>query len=186
MGTSRNSPHRLLWVGGLILAALLTPSPGPAQDLKTTSLLVTIPRLSELSISGDVSGLLSLSVDSGESAYDAGFVESAADAVTLTLNTNDAWDLSARLAGDWTCPGTYDKDETDLLVRITNTPTGTIQSGASDYITLGTSDTMILTHASSVTGNEVDIQTKVLLDWGNDVPGAYEITLTYTLVTHVP
>lgn len=186
MGTRNAKGLRALRVAGLILGALITPGPGPAQDIETSSFLLEIPRLAELSISGDVSGLLSFALGAGASAYDAGFIESAADAVTLTINTNDSWDLSARLTGPWICPGAREKPETDLLIRISNTPAGTIQSGASEYITLDTNDTMLLSHGSSVSDNEVHIQSRVLLSWEDDVPGTYEITITYTLVNHVP
>lgn len=186
MGTRTTQSLFIARVAALLLALLLTPGHGPAQNIETSSFLLEIPRLAELNISGDLSGLLSFSVGAGASAYDAGFVESAADAVKLTISTNDAWDLSARLAGSWICPGVYEKPDTDLLVRITNTPTGTIQGGASSYITLDTADTMILSHDSSVSENEVHIQSRVLLSWEDDIPGTYEITVTYTLVTHVP
>ncbi len=187
MGTGRAQSLSMARVACLLLALLLiTPDPGPARNIETSSFLLEIPRLAQLDISGDVSGLLSLNVGAGASAYDAGFVESAADAVVLTINTNDAWDLSARLAGAWVCPGAYEKPETDLMVRISNSPTGTIENGASGYITLDTVDTMILSHDSSVSDNEVHIQSRVLLSWEDDIPGTYEITVTYTLVTHVP
>ena len=37
-----------------------------------------------------------------------------------------------------------------------------------------------------VSDNQVDIQNKVLLDWTQDIPGAYSITLVYTMETHTP
>ena len=43
-----------------------------------------------------------------------------------------------------------------------------------------------LSHDGAVAANEVDIQSQVLLDWTRDLPGAYSITVTYTLVVHVP
>jgi hypothetical protein len=170
-----------------VTALMLCVSPVHAQIVRTTFVVVTVPRLSQLVPSGDVSGLLTLTVDSSaETAYDFGYAESAPDATVLTLSTNDRWDLSARRAGAWTCPGTYDKSESDLFIRITNTPTGTVQNGANSYINLAETDTPILSHDTSVSGNVVQLQTKVLLDWTKDVPGAYSVTLTYTLVTHVP
>lgn len=177
-----------LAAAALALLALLAPiHPAGAQAGGSAFAELRIPRLAQLVISGDVSGLLTLAQDgSAETAYDAGAVASAADATLLTIDGNDAWDLSAKLAGDWTCPGAYDKAETDLRIRITNSPTGTIQNGADSYITLSGTDTEILSHSGAVTGNEVDIQTQVLLDWAQDVPGAYSITVTYTLVVHVP
>jgi hypothetical protein len=146
-----------------------------------------MPRMALLTIGGDVSGLLTLTPDGGgESAYEQGHASSADDATVLTINVTEAWDLTARLAGDWSCPPGYDKDEDDLKIRISNSPTGTIQNGADDFISLDTSDTSILSDDSGGGPNAVDIQTKVLLDWTRDVPGSYSITVTYTLLGHLP
>ena len=169
------------------LLVALPPALSPADEYELITGLFTVTSMSQLDISGDVSNLLTLGQDgSGESAFDVTYVESDADATRLTINTNDVWDLSAKLAGTWSCPGAYDKDENDLFIRITNTPTGTIQNGADSYINLDVTDTEILNHDSAVSANVVDIQTKVLVDWTKDIPGAYSLTITYTLVTHVP
>jgi hypothetical protein len=158
-----------------------------AQQTGTIFAHLRIPRLAQLTIGGDISGMLTLAQDgSGEIAFENGSAESAADATTLTIDGNAPWDLSAKLAGNWTCPGAYDKAETDLKIRITNTPTGTIQNGADSYISLLGADTEILSHDDAVAENDIDIQTQVLLDWTTDIPGAYSITVTYTLVVHVP
>jgi hypothetical protein len=170
-----------------ILAVVLPWGSTPADEIQTSSIGVPIPQLATLQISGDVSGLLSLAGDgSGESTFDAGAIESAADATELTLSTNDTWDLSVKRNGDWTSPAGYDKAESDLLIRIANSPTGTIQNGAEAYLSPATTDTEILSHGSAVADDVVQIQTKVLLDWTRDVPGVYDVSLTYTLVTHLP
>ncbi len=172
---------------GIALAAFLPAATAAPEEYRTSSLGVAVPRLATLQISGDVSGLLSLTSDgSGESTFDAGQVESATGATELTLNTNDTWDLSVKRSGVWTSPAGYDKAESDLLIRITNSPTGTIQNSADQYLSPGTTDTQILSHTGAVSDNLVQIQTKVLLDWANDVPGVYDVSLTYTLVTHLP
>jgi hypothetical protein len=173
-----------LWPVVLLLAAA---APGRTAEIQTTFNRLEVPRLSLLSISGDVSGLLTLTQDgAGESDFDSGRIESASDQTILTITTNDEWDLSARLAGAWTCPGSYDKDEDDLFIRITNTPTGTILNGADSYINLALTDMQVLSHTGAVTDNAVNIQTRVLLDWTQDIPGAYSITVTYTLAVHLP
>jgi hypothetical protein len=162
-------------------------APVCATEIETTFTHLAIPRLGILSIQGDVSQLLTFTQDgAGECAYDVGSIESNPSQTGLTVTANDTWDLSARLAGTWNCPGTYDKHETDLFIRITNTPTGTIQNGADAYITLTSTDTPILSHDTGVTDNQVDVQTKVLLDWVQDIPGDYSIPITYTLTVHVP
>lgn len=175
-------------IASSVAAAMLLATIAASAAERGTSLgTLSVPLLSVLSIAGDVSGLLTLTQDgSGETAFDVGNAESDPDATVLTLNTNDQWDLSAKLTSDWSCPGSYDKSETDLYVRITNSPTGTIQNNADSYINLQTLDTQILSHTEAVSNNIVNIQTKVLLDWQEDIPGAYSITLTYTLVTHLP
>jgi hypothetical protein len=181
-----NGRRRIAAAAAVAVLAFFAPA-SRAQNSGASHVLVNIPRLAQMVITGDVSNLLTMSIDgTGESAYDSGYLESAADGTVLTLSTNDRWDLSARLGDTWSCPGAYDKDENDLRIRIANTPTGTIQSGASSFITLSGSDTQILSHDAAVSGNAVDIQTEVLLDWTKDVPGTYGITVTYTLVTHLP
>ncbi|MCB9464911.1 MAG: hypothetical protein H6682_14560 [Candidatus Eisenbacteria bacterium] len=182
---------RCVWVCAAVLAAsFATPvvlGSARGESVQRGTVVFELPRLAQLQISGDLSGLLALDADgTGESSYDVGSVTSAVDANVLTVTATDAWDLSARLSGDWTCPGTYDRPETDLLIRVTNADVGTIENGASSFISLATTDTMILSDGSAVSGNAVDIQTRVLLDWESDVPGAYAISVTYTLVGHVP
>ncbi|MBN1825044.1 MAG: hypothetical protein JW958_02180 [Candidatus Eisenbacteria bacterium] len=145
----------------------------------------TIPELCQIGISGDVSGLLTLTQDgTGETAYDAGYVESAADAVTVRVDANKQWKLSVHYTGGgWSCPGSYDKDEADLDLRITNTPTGTIQNGADSYFSPTSSATEILSHTVGVQDNDVEVQVRVDLDWTADIPGAYSITTVYTMET---
>jgi hypothetical protein len=158
-----------------------------ADDVDTQNSTVggTIPELCQIGIAGDLSGLLTLTQDgTGETAYDAGYVESAANATVLTLDANKQWSLGVNYSGaGWTSPGTYDKDEDDLLIQITNTPTGTIQNSFDSYHTTSSSKTEMLDHTSGVSNNAVNIQTRVLLDWTQDIPGVYSITLVYTMET---
>ncbi|MEZ4652201.1 MAG: hypothetical protein R3E12_00955 [Candidatus Eisenbacteria bacterium] len=180
--------RRARWIAAACgLLSLLPSTPARAEVLARSTLFYTVPRLAQLQITGDVSQLLTLSADgSAEAAYEAGYIDSDPDATVLTLDTTEAWDLSARLSGDWVCPGTYDKDENDLRIRISNTPSGTIQNGADSYVTLGGVDLMILSDGAGTSNNTVDVQTQVSLDWAQDVPGAYSIGVTYTLVGHIP
>lgn len=158
-----------------------------ADDVDTQNSTVggTIPELCQIGIAGDLSGLLTLTQDgTGETAYDAGYVESTANATILTLDANKQWSLGVNYSGGgWTAPGAYDKDENDLLIQITNTPTGTIQNSYDSYQTTTSSKTAMLNHTSGVSNNAVNIQTRVLLDWTQDIPGAYSITLVYTMET---
>jgi opacity protein-like surface antigen len=161
-----------------------------ADDVDTRNSIVggTIPELCQIGIAGDLSGLLTLTQDgTGETSYDAGYVESADNATVLTLDANKEWSLGVNYSGTgWTCPGSYDKEESDLLIKITNTPTGAIQNGFDAYVSPTDSKVAMLAHTSGVADNTVDIKTKVLLDWTQDIPGAYSITLVYTMETVTP
>jgi hypothetical protein len=176
------------WVLGAFVLFCLAPTGWARADvLGRSTLFYRIPFLAQLEISGDVSDLLTLTADgTAESAYESGHVDSGTDATLLALNATDAWDLSARLDGDWVCPAGYDKQEGDLQIRITNVPAGTIQNGADAFVPLGDLDLMVLSDDAGAAGNLVEIQTRVLLDWSADVPGGYSIGVTYTLVNHVP
>ncbi len=171
----------ILFVGSPIARA------ADEQDTATSEVAGTIPELCQLVVSGvGTATLLTLAQDgSGESAYDAGFVESAANAIILTVDANKNWQLGAK-RNSWTCPGSYDKDEDDLTIQITNTPTGTIQNSFDSYQTLTTSNVVMISHTAGVSNNAVDMQVKVLLDWTTDIPGAYSITITWTMETVTP
>jgi len=157
------------------------------EVLARSTLFYQIPLLAQLQISGDVSQLLTLSSGgAAESAYETGHIDSDPAATVLTLNTTEAWDLSARLSGGWTCPAGYDKSEDDLRIRISNLPDGSIQNEADSFITLDVVDQVLLSGDAGTSDNVVDIQTQVLLDWSTDVPGSYSIGVTYTLVGHIP
>lgn len=171
-----------------LVAVLLMAAPAwAAEDVDTANATIggTIPELCQIGITNTgLTTLLTVTQDgTGETSYDAGFVESAADASVLTLDANKQWSLGVNYSGVWTCPGAYNKAETDLLIKISNTPTGTILNSYSTYQSPGATKTAILSHTAGVSNNAVNIQTKVLLDWTTDIPGAYSITLVYTMET---
>ena len=85
--------------------------------------------------------------------------------------------------GGWTCPGIYNKAESDLAVKITNSPTGTIQNSFDSYQSPTGANVTMLSHTAGVSNDAVNVQTRVNLDWTADIPGAYSITLTYTMET---
>ncbi|MBU1698613.1 MAG: hypothetical protein KJ970_06995 [Candidatus Eisenbacteria bacterium] len=178
--------RRLLFVCFVALSLSMTAVwAADESDTVNSTIGGTIPELCQISIAGDLTGLLTLTQDgTGESAYDAGYVESAADATILTLDANKQWQLGVNYNAVWTCPGTYDKDETDLLIQITNTPTGTIQNSYDSYVSPPAAKQAMLTHPTGVSNNSVEIQTRVLLDWTTDIPGVYSITLVYTMETN--
>ena len=144
-----------------------------------------MPELCQMAISGSgVASLLNLTQDgTGESAYDAGGAESAADAVIITLDANKKWQLGVNYSAVWTCPGSYNKAESDLTIKISNSPTGTIQNSFDSYVGVTGTKVVMLSHTAGVSDNVVNVQTKVLLDWTQDIPGTYSITLVYTMET---
>jgi hypothetical protein len=172
-------------VGGIAFSSIAFAA--DESDTATSEVGGTIPELCQIVVGGaGTAALLTLAQDgSGELAYDAGFVESDADAIILTIDANKNWQLGAK-RNTWTCPGAYDKDEDDLLIQITNAPTGTIQNSFDSYHTLTEVNEVMLDHATGVSDNTVDIQVKVLLDWTLDIPGVYSITITWTMETVTP
>ena len=58
-----------------------------------------------------------------------------------------------------------------------------MQNNYDSYQTTSNAKTAMLLHNAGVSDNEVDIQTRVLLDWEQDIPGVYSITLVYTMET---
>lgn len=176
----------ITWAFFMVALLLVPGAPRAADESDTQNSIVggTIPELCQIGIAGDLSTLLTLAQDgTGETAYDAGFVASAANATTLTLDANKKWQLSLRYNAVWTDPVGYDKAEADMKVQITNSPTGTIQNSADSYISATAGDVIILSHTAGVSNNSVEIQSRVDLDWTQDVPGTYSITLVYTMET---
>ncbi len=168
-----------------VLAVVLAGLPAWAEDVDTVDSTVggTIPALCQILIAGNLTGLLTLAQDgSGEAAYDDGYIESADAATVLTLDANKNWKLSVKYNGaGWTAPWT--KPTTDLKIKITAHDTGTIQNSFDGYVSPTDTNVEMLLHATGVSDNVVNIQTKVLLNWTADIPGEYAITLTYTMET---
>ncbi len=67
----------------LVVASILFPLSSTCDQLATTRTLVSVPKLSALTITGDMSNLLTLAQDgTGETAFDAGSTESTTNAVS--------------------------------------------------------------------------------------------------------
>jgi hypothetical protein len=171
---------------GLTAVLLMAGSAWAADESDTQNSTIggTIPELCQIGIAGNLTALLTLTQDgNGETDYDTGYVESTPNATILTLDANKTWALGVNYTGPWSCPGAYNKAETDLLIRVTNTPTGTIENSFDSYQSPGGAKATMLDHPTGVSNNLVNIQTRVLLDWTKDIPGAYSITLVYTMET---
>lgn len=176
--------RRLLLV--VVAVSMAAATAWAADDVDTQNAIVggTIPELCQIGIVGDLSGLLNLTQDgTGEIAYDAGLIASAADGTVLTLDANKKWSLGCKYNAEWTCPGAYNKAESDLKVQITNTPTGTIENSFDSYQSVTGANVVMLDHTAGVSNDVVNIQTEVLLDWTKDIPGSYSITIVYTMQT---
>lgn len=170
------------------VASLLIAMPAwAADDVDEVTSVVggTIPELCQIILSGTGNAaLMTVTQDgTGEPAYDAGYIESAADAVILTLDANMAWQLGCNYQAAWTDPAGYDKAEADLEVKITAKDTGTYANSFDSYQAVPAAKTAMLTHTAGVSNNVVNIQTRVLLDWTKDIPGVYSITVVYTMET---
>jgi hypothetical protein len=185
--SARSNPDLRRLSAGVAGILVLLALPVRAQHDAATTMLVSVPRLASLVVQGDVSSLLTLTAGGpGESTFDAGRVESAESATLLRISTNGPWDLSARLGAPWTCPGTYDKSEQDLFLRVTDRTDGEIQNGADSFVNLSGLDLVLVSNGSASAAATIGLQSGVLLDWTKDVPGNYSITVAYTLVTPLP
>ena len=179
----------------MLLAAVVAASPVFAlpADYEIENVVVggTIQPMTQLLISGagNLATMLNLNHDAeGEAAYDAGFITSALNATVLTIDSNTAWKLTVMQAGaGWADLSIYAKDNDDLLIKITNGPTGTDANGFKAAFRpvklLAGVETMLTDAANGVSNDIVHIQTKVMLDWVDDIPGLYSTTLVYTLAT---
>lgn len=169
------------------LVLLLVPAALAVDETDSVNATVggTIPELCQIVLSGaGVASLMTLTQDgTGETSYDQGYVESSTNATILTLDANKEWKLSVQYDTPWSCPGSYNKAETDLLIKISNSPTGTVLNSYGSYQSPVDADTDILSYTAGVSNNAVNVQTRVLLDWTRDIPGAYSITLIYTMQT---
>ena len=102
------------------------------SDTAETTLGGTIPELCQIAITnyGTCTNLLDLTVDvNAEGQYDQGYATSLGNATVMWCDSNKSAQVSVRRSADWSCPGAYDKDETDLLMRVSNaTGGGSIQN----------------------------------------------------------
>jgi hypothetical protein len=167
-----------------ILVVALPALAADESDTQNTTIGGTIPELCQIGISGNLAALLTLTQDgTGEPAYDAGYIESGVAGTVLTLDANKKWQLGVNYDDVWTCPNGYNKAETDLLIKITSAGTGTIENGFGVLKSPIDTKVVMLDHTAGVSNDEVDIQTRVNLDWTKDIPGVYSITLVYTMET---
>lgn len=101
---------------------------------------------------------------------DAGFIEGLS-AMTLTVKSNVNWEVQVRTTdSDMGTVGGYAKPISDFLWR---------ESGGA-YQAITQVDAQVST-GTPTSSTDIIVDYKVLLGWADDKPGAYDITLRYTL-----
>jgi len=134
-------------------------------------------------------------------AYDAGFFE-VADLIKVTdFDCNSKYTITAT-KGEWTLPANYpsagakkaDGSDADLLLAVNGITAGYATAGMAaqgtfaSYTAVTTAGNVIL--GGGLTGEGVghgvenakaDVDAKILMDWPNDIVGAYSITVTLTI-----
>lgn len=114
------------------------------------------------------SNTYNFSLASGDD-FDAGYIQSLI-ATRLTVQSDSSWQIDFKT--DSVNMGGYGKPIEDFLVRKNGDPTFLIISDTVQELDTGSSGT-----------HEVDVDYKVLLDWTEDAPNTYSITVTYMLTT---
>ena len=140
--------------------------------------------------------------------YDANYKEFPAMIVVTDFDANYAFNISAS-KGDWTLPPTYDEtngakksngSDSDFLIRVSSIGAGTTPGGLggglaaagsyASYQAATKSGAVIISGGSTTSGSAHGVETasftldgKVLLDWGTDIPGVYELTVTLSITS---
>lgn len=153
----------------LLFLVLFIPSLSWADETEHTTVGVTVPTLFSLVLS---TPSFSFS-DIGVSEMNTGYVE-AIDALTITLSSNVAWTLSVKTYDEnmgTSTNGSYVKPLNDFLWR---------KDGGS-YAAITNNDVEVTSDENYAHDNEVTLDYKMLLDWAEDAPGEYGLTVTVTL-----
>lgn len=172
---------------GLVLCLLLSlgvPAHGVAQICTApgangtctvaTSTTLTIGRVVELTLSSVSTTLTAPAV----ADYDAGFVADAGP--TATVRSNGPWRLQiSGTAATWTAANT----EPGVSARTTK-PVGdltwsTAGGGPFAALSLTPVDASV---AGATAGNVVNLFYRTVYSWGLDTPGAYSLTVVFTIV----
>ena len=139
--------------------------------------------------------------------YDLTYKEFPAMIVVTDFDANYAFNITATKSA-WTLPTAYDVtngakktngSDSDFLIKVSGISAGTTPAGTGglsaanshdSYQAASTTGPVILTGGSTTSGSAHGVDTgqftldgKVLLDWDSDIPGAYALTITLTVVT---
>lgn len=163
----------IFWYGFVLVSAV--------DQKDTAGLTMQIPSLCKLVINDSDQVIDLLQGASGEGAYESGYVDGELNKPSLIVSSNTKWKLSVSVSFDWEIVGTYQKDTSDILLKVT-TNAGN-QTGFADFTPVSMVEQEIAS-SSSGKGNAIyNCQYRIKLNWEKDVPGLYIIVLGYTLST---
>lgn len=134
------------------------------------SVSVTVPQILRLTLSTTAATLTAPT----ETDFDAGHLQEAAASLTATVKSNKSWNLSIKSnTANWdTAPWT--KPALDLQWS---------KVSGSGYVGLSTSAAPVYGANQGASGNAVtSFFFNTLYSYANDVPGAYSITVIFTVV----
>ena len=163
--------YRIINVMVLTLALSYGVIAYAAEDTQTSNITFTIPPIVNLDLTGD---LLEPTINGLD--LDAGYKDTTAAVPSLTVTSNDNWELKVTTVG-WTAP--WSKPTTDLMLVHTNGDY--VVNGFNSFKALSDTDQTIASSASAIAMETFDCQYRILLDPVNDTPGSYSITITFTL-----
>ena len=165
-----------------ILLGLIFNSPVFAADNNdTAALTMEIPSICKLTVRNADQSINLLQDASGETAYEAGYVNGAADRPELTVDSNTSWKLSVKVSSDWNNVNGYQKQTSDLMLKATSS--NGRQTGFTDFAPLAMNDQEIASNNQGIGSSVYNCQYRILLGWEKDKPGAYNIIIVYTLST---
>ena len=173
--------RKLASFGTAVALAALATTPAHAQTTVTTTVTVNVPEVLRL----DITGAASFTLDA--TAFDGGLTSVVVDASaqpTVSVTANRNWQLNVQAdAASWSYAGAHAaqspaKDASDLAVGLTGPGSWTIGYDASSKWSLGTtSETLASGGRGRTSGAIVYSLSHNLADW----PGAYTLSVTYTL-----
>jgi len=150
-------------------------------DTNTGEFTLDIPAICKLSIENSDQVISLVQNVNGEAAYEAGYVDGDPNKPILIVDANTNWKLSVAVTYDWDIVGSYQKDTSDLQLKVTSSAGH--QTGFNNYTGLSLADQDIASNAAGASEETYNCNYRILLGWKKDIPGVYIIILTYTLST---
>lgn len=147
-----------------------TTSAGPTGCTVTNAVTTNVPYVARLQVSAAATTL------TAPTAENFGDVAGVSDANVLTLNVkaNSSYKITASAAAaNWT-GGSGNKLATDLKISVDNFATSS---------TLSNTGVQLATGAAPTANQNYSIGYNVQYNWLTDTPGAYNLTVNYTLTS---